>query len=428
MSLHSRKRARYVRSILSQGPTEAGYAFFRARRRRANLADADNLLAGDRLVLSADFAVDADDLQANAELVRAQLAAPPSEIDSIRWLVPGFYLVWGGGIHPILRLADHLAREHRVRSSFVVFDSTDPPVVARVKAGIGRAFPRLAGSEVHAADDRPAPADVAIATAWESVWRLVRTRDVQAKLFFIQDWEPDFYPAGSASALLEEAGRQGIPAIVNTAALADSYRSLGGPAVSFTPAVDSAVFHPPPSPRQKRPIRIVFYGRPRTSRNAFGLGLDTLRRVKEAHGDGVQILCAGEDWSPGQYGAADVLENVGMLESIEAVADLYRSCHIGLVFMLTRHPSYQPLEYMASGVATVTNENEHTGWLFEHERNALLSRPVPALVAKQVTRLVDDVALRDRVSAGGQSTVAGLSWDAGFEHVWDAMCGRARFE
>ena len=422
------KRGRYIRAILRQGPTEAGYAYFRARRRRLNVADdQSDLLASDRLVLAPDMQVEAEDLEANSRLVSAQLEGGPMEIRTIRWLVPGFYLVWGGGVHTILRFADHLQREHDVQSSFTVFDSDEPAVVDRVRSGIGRAFPALASSQVDPAAGRAGPADAYVATAWESAWRLVRTREAQAKFLFIQDWEPDFYPAGSASAMLGEVARQGIPAIVNTPALADSYRALGGPAVSFTPAVDTALFHPPAAPRPGHPVRIVFYGRPRTSRNAFGLGLETLRRVKERHGDGVEIVCAGEDWSPGQYGVTDVLENLGMLESIEAVAGLYRSCHVGLVFMLTRHPSYQPLEFMASGTVTVTNENPHTGWLLDHDRNALLSRPVPALVAEQVSRAVEDAALRERLAAAGRETVSKLSWEEGFERVWRSMTGRAPF-
>ena len=35
------KRFRHILTTLRRGPTEAGYAFFRARRRRRNLADGD---------------------------------------------------------------------------------------------------------------------------------------------------------------------------------------------------------------------------------------------------------------------------------------------------------------------------------------------------------------------------------------------------
>ena len=421
------KRGRYIRHVLRQGPTEAGYAFFRARRRRRNLADDDHLLASDRLVMSPDLAVEADDIEANARAIEAQLAAGPREIRTVRWLVPGFYLVWGGGVLTLLRFADHLTREHGVRHAFTVFDDADPAVVERVRRGIGEAFPALAGSVVEGPEAPLGPADAAIATAWEGAWRLVRARDVEAKFMFVQDWEPDFYSAGSASAMLEEVARQGIPALVNSPGLADSYRALGSPAVAFTPAVDTQRFRPPPR-RPAEPVRIVFYGRPMTPRNAFGLGLEALKRVKRRHGDGVEIVCAGEDWTPGQYGMSGVLENVGQLGDLDQVAELYRSCHIGLVFMLTRHPSYQPLEFMASGTVTVTNVNPHTEWLLEHDRNALLSPPVPALVAGQISRLVEDPALRDRLAAAGRTTVEALDWEPGFERLWQAMTGRVPFD
>jgi O-antigen biosynthesis protein len=132
-------------------------------------------------------------------------------------------------------------------------------------------------------------------------------------------------------------------------------------------------------------------------------------------------VCAGEDWSPGQYGVADVLENRGQLEDLDEVAALYRSCDVGLAFMLTRHPSYQPLEFMASGMVTVSNRNPHTAWLLRHEENALLADPLPALVAEQVARLVEDPGLRERLAAAGRAEVAGRSWDDELERVWGAM-------
>lgn len=419
-----RNRLRYMRAILRQGPTEAGYAYLRARRRRRNLADDDlQLLPSDRLVLSPGFEVSAEDIEANARTLRAQAEAGRLELRTVQWYVPGFYLVWGGGVHTLLRFADHLARNHRVENRFCVFDSDDPAVVVRVAKGMAEAFPALAGSEVQPRGANLRDCDAAIATAWDSAWRLVRFRGARAKFLFLQDWEPDFYPAGSASAMLTEVARLGIPGIVNTPALAESYRAHGSPAVSFVPAVDTQRFRPAHSDRPG-PVRIVFYGRPSTPRNAFGLGLAALRLVKERHGREVEIVCAGEDWSPGQFGAGDMLDNLGQLGTLDEVAELYRSCHIGLVFMLTRHPSYQPLEFMASGVATVSNRNPHTDWLLRHEHNALTAAPVPALVADQISRLVEDPLLRRRLAEAGRATVEPLEWDEQFEAVWQTVTGR----
>jgi O-antigen biosynthesis protein len=287
---------RYVREIVRQGPTETAYAYLRARRRRRNVADGElDLDPSDRLALERDLDVGRADLEANEATLRAYEQMGELDVRSIHWFVPSFYLVYAGGIHTVLRFADHAARRHGARSSFTVFDSDDPAMVRRVGRRIGVAFPALAGAPVQPASEEPAPCDVAFATAWESIYRLARFRGARAKLVFVQDWEADFYAAGSASALLREAAALGFPGIVNTSALADAWRSAGNPAVSFVPAVDTDRYHPPTESRRGGPVRVFFYARPSSSRNAFGLGLRALRELKAAWGERVEIVCSGED-------------------------------------------------------------------------------------------------------------------------------------
>ena len=426
----SRKRARYVWEIARRGPTEVGYAYFRARRRRRNLADDETELSeSDRLVFDGDYAVDDRDLEANAEVVAAWERAGGVRIETIQWFLPWFHLVYGGGVYTVLRFADRFAAEHGVLNRFHVYDRAGEHAAQDVAAKIATAFPGLREAPVTAADAELPRADAAIATAWTSAFPVVRDRRARAKFFFVQDLEPDFYPAGAASAVLEQAGRFGLPGVVNTPGLAEVYRSYGNPAVAFTPAVDTRRYHPSENARPPGATRIFFYGRPSQPRNAFGLGLAALRLVKRRFGDRVQIVCAGEDWNPGQYGMADVLENLGQLEDLDAVARLYRACHIGLSFMLTPHPSYQPMEFMASGMATVSNQNPHTGWLLRHERNALLAPALPSAVAEQIGRLVEDPGLRDRIARTGRDEVAQVRWEEEIDRVWEAMTSRpGRFE
>ena len=419
-----RRRARHIGRTIRRGPTEALYAALRARRRRRNLADDEPELGeGDRLALSPLFDLEPAHLEANRRTLEAYAALEALEIRSVQWFLPWFHLTHGGGIHTVLRFADRFARAHGIENRFSVYDRDDPAAARDVAAKIAGAFPALRGAPVSACAGGLPECDAAIATAWPGAYPLVRLDGARAKFFLVQDWEPDFHPAGSASALLEQAARFGIPGLVNTPGLADSYRACGNPAIAFTPAPDPR-YAPPPLPRPEAPVRLFFYGRPSVARNAFGLGLATLRRVKARLGDGVEILCAGEDWSPGQYGVADVLDNLGMLEDPGAVAELYRSCHAGLVFMLTRHPSYQPLEWMASGMVTVTNESEHTTWLLRHEENALVAPPLPAAMAAQAIRALTDAPLRDRIAATGLEIVAPLDWDTEIDRVHAAMTKR----
>ncbi len=137
-------------------------------------------------------------------------------------------------------------------------------------------------------------------------------------------------------------------------------------------------------------MRVFFYGRPKTARNAFGLGLAALGRLKENFGGRVEVICAGENWNPAQFGLAGKVRNLGVLGSLDEVAELYRSCDIGLVFMFSKHPSYQPFEFMASGMATVSNINPATAWLLRDGENCLLTPPLPTPTAERLGRLVED--------------------------------------
>lgn len=420
-----RRRARYVWEIARRGPTEIGYAYFRARRRRRNLADDEvELTESDRLVAAGDYDLRPADRAATTQIVTGWREGRGGAIRSIQWFMPWFHLVYGGGVYTVLRFADHFAREHGVENRFCIYDRDDQRFARQVAASLGGAFPALAAAEVTAAGIELKPSDAAVATAWPSAFPLVRFHDTGAKFFFVQDHEPAFHPAGAASAVLEQAARLGLPGIVNTPGLAEVYRVYGNPALAFTPAVDTARYRPADGPRGVGPVRIFFYGRPSQARNAFGLGLAALREVKRRFGDRVEIVCAGEDWNPGQYGAADVLRNLGQLTDLEAVARLYRSCDVGVCFMLTPHPSYQPLELMASGAATVSNHNPHTAWLLRDGENCLLAEPLPGAVADQVGRLVEDRELRERIAAAGRTEVAATRWEEQIERVWEAMTSR----
>jgi glycosyltransferase involved in cell wall biosynthesis len=149
--------------------------------------------------------------------------------------------------------------------------------------------------------------------------------------------------------------------------------------------------------------------------------MTALAKLKEMHGDRVEIICAGENWHPAQFGMADRITNLGVLRSLDEVGALYRSCDIGLVFMHTKHPSYQPFEFMASGMATVSNINPATAWLLRDGENCLLTPPLPSPTAERLSRLVSDEGLRRRIAEAGLREVRRFRWDAQIEKVWRAM-------
>lgn len=428
MSRFGKVRRDYIRSIVRQGPTEIGYAYFRARRRRKNIADDESMLTeSDQLMLSGAFDANDELLAANAELINRYRRSDDHEIKSVVWFLPFFHHVYFGGTHTLLRFAEHFARVHGVVTHFHCYD-VGPDPVPEMAGKIGEAFPALREatftSAVQGLDSLPS-SDAAIATLWSGAYPLLHLKNTRAKFYFVQDNEPQFYPAGAASGLVEETYRLGFPGIVNTPGLADVYRSYGNPAVAFVPAVDLDRYHPPSEPRDPdAPVRVFFYARPKTPRNAFSLGIMSLGMLKDRHGDRVEIVCAGEPWNPGQFGMAGKMTNLGTLGSLDDVAALYRTCDVGLVFMHTKHPSYQPFEFMASGVATVSNMNPATTWLLRDGENCLLTPPLPTPTTERLSRLVVDRALRERIVAAGLDEIRRYRWDEQIEVAWRAMCRR----
>ncbi|MEN9799829.1 MAG: hypothetical protein RL653_3526 [Pseudomonadota bacterium] len=344
----------------------------------------------------------------------------------VTWFIPAFSHPFGG-VHTLLRFGHLLRQRHGVRSLFVAYTRTDE-TARELAARAATVFPEPPG-EFHVlrdwdAVDQLPPTDLAVATLWTSAYLVPRHPHARSLAYFVQDDESLFYAAGTYALLAEHTYRLGLYGIFNTRGLHDAITArhpMRG--CWFEPTVDWDVFHPPERPRtQGRPLRVIFYGRPTTNRNAFELGLAALRRLKARHGDGVEILSAGEAWNPADHGVRGVVRNLGVL-SYARTGALYRGCDVGLCFMFSRHPSYLPLEWMASGVGLVTNDNPDNRWLLEHGRNCLLAQPTVEHVEAALSRLVTDAGLRQALAAEGVQRLQRTSWEAEVDRVHAALTG-----
>ena len=346
---------------------------------------------------------------------RAQLAEAAgleAPVRTVNWYLPAFEHAFYGGVHTILRFADGWRGRHGVESRFLIHDEPEASAEA-LRARIGEAFPALGASTVLVLRDgvRPPEADAGICTLWTGAYLLLKEQGVRRKLYFLQDDERLFYPAGTQSALAGATWRFGFPALVNTPGLRDVYaRESGAPAFAFVPAVDAAVFHPPATARPERPFRVFFYGRPRNDRNAFELGLAALARLKRRRGDAVEVVAAGSGVPRAVAARFPEIAFRGLLP-YAATGDLYRSCHAGLSLMLTRHPSYLPFELMACGAVPVVNVNPDNAWLLRDGENAVVCEPTVSALCAGLERLVDDPGLRGRLAAEGVRAVTAHGWD-----------------
>lgn len=385
----------------------------------------DSGLSGGRLAYARQSQGMAQMLDCTPEQVRREgLAKVPGKPPRhLTWFVPFFKHPFGG-VHTILRFADAWRRRHGVTNHFVIYDNpnvTEREILARVAMIYSEppgSFEILKGVS---GIQRLPPTDVAMATLWTSAYFTLKHPSAQTRAYFVQDFEPTFYAAGTLSALAENTYRLGHFGIFNSPGLRDwitAHYPMDG--VAFEPAVDRDVFHARGRRPASGPTQLFFYGRPSVDRNAFELGLEALRVVKKRLGNAVRIVSAGEGWNPAWFGAGDVLENLGILP-YKRTAELYRTVDVGLCFMFTKHPSYLPLELMASGVTVVTNDNPANTWLLRDGENCLLAMPTVSAVAAQLEAAVRNRELRTRVGQAAAERMAASSWDAAADRAWEGL-------
>lgn len=366
------------------------------------------------------FQITDDDIAVSKKACDAPV---PEKIQTATWFVPYFNHIAYGGIQTIFRFIEKLSIEG-VENNIVIYDN--PTVdVDKLKEIIADYFPRLKNYKITVFSDdkidsiqKLPKSDIAFCTLWVSAYVLLRYNKTKRKYYFIQDYEPFFYVAGSTFALAESTYRFGFRGVVNTPGLLAAINQRHGlEGISFIPAVNQQLYSPDPKKNNKK-VRIFFYARPSNPRNAFILGVLTIKRLIAKYGKNIEIITAGAEWDESEYDLKGKITNRGLIQSLEEVAALYRSCDIGFAYMLNKHPSYQMLEYAASGVATVMNQNEDHHWLYRDGENCLLAEPSPAAMAEKIGQLVDDPKLRAKLVIAARKDL-GYSWDQQTEMIWN---------
>ena len=176
------------------------------------------------------------------------------DIRSITWFLPAFKNPFFGGVMTILRFANHLKQTENIRNHFVITGSDNPQ---QYREMIARAFPDLRDESVETVTTvhdvaRLSPTDAAVVTYWTTAYFQLLFNQTRRKFYFVQDYEPMFYPAGSSSAQILATYRFGYYGIGNTQSIGDLYAYASGcQSAYFVPAVDTQLFHPPLDPTER---------------------------------------------------------------------------------------------------------------------------------------------------------------------------------
>ncbi len=355
---------------------------------------------------------------------RLQTKPGKGQLESITWFLPEFNNAFYGGVHTLLRFADGFWRSHKLRSTFCTLGRIPE---RRVRAQVAAAFPELAAASTFFCIDAQSkvnqlPAsDAAVCSLWTTAYAALEFEKARRKFYFIQDDEALFYPAGSISALVEATYRFGFHGICNTVSLLKNYTARGGQGEFFTPCVDANVFHSR-NRVHRLPHTLFCYGRPGHPRNSFELLSAALRMLKQRMGEDLLAISAGAEWEPRDYHLDGVVQNLGIL-SYKNTGALYRMCDAGVAIMMTRHPSYLPMELMACGSLVVTNRNPDTAWLLKDGENCLLSDLSPSSLADRIQEGLENDSLRSQITARAGDFVQTDcgDWEKQIERIYGFM-------
>ncbi|WP_224360479.1 rhamnosyltransferase WsaF family glycosyltransferase [Hyalangium versicolor] len=348
----------------------------------------------------------------DAFLVRREEAAPPPEkaearparkgrkILKVSWVVPGLPL-GSGGHRNIIRVAYHLQRfGHDLELYFTGTDETGPELTKKVQ----KHFYPLDCPMFRYQGDFNAT-DVIFATHWSTVEVALRHRSQAEHLaYFVQDFEPLFYPMGSEYILAENTYRQGLYHITSGPWCAHLLREqYHVPAEHFIFPIDRDIYYPRPR-AEGGPLRVLFFGRPEMPRRCYDIGLSMLKHLHQLVPDVELNLYGSRELASHSFPFPAKVH--ALLPGIQDLANLYASSDVGVAFSTT-NPSLVPYEMMACGLPVVDlhrpgNEINYGG----RQDIALLADPIPERMAIQVAELLKDPAERARRSKAGIELVS----------------------
>jgi hypothetical protein len=270
--------------------------------------------------------------------------------------------------------------------------------VARHERVIRQYWPGMR-AEVRSVYDGPAQLDAYVASGWDTAhvlasWSALPTR----RLYFIQDFEPLFYPLGSHYLLAEDTYRFGFRAITVGRMLAELLRDQFGVEARVAEfGCDTSVYHlTNPRPR----TGVVFYSKRDTARRGFTLGVLALKEFHRRHPQH-EIHLFGDVDAQVPFPAT----NHGVLEPAQLSA-LYNRSAAGIALSFT-NLSLVPDEMLACGAVPVLAESAYSRASID---NPYLRWTTPTPFA--LTDALTDIVTRGPAPADVASSVRKTPWDS----------------
>ena len=336
-----------------------------------------------------------------------QFQASDESAHTINWVIPDFNIGSGGhlNVFRLIYLLEGLGYSNRVLLIQSKFDSSE--VAGRTIRE--HFYPIKAKVMIDQAELEPAA--ITVATSWISAYVVRNFQSTKHRCYFVQDYEPYFYPHSSEYAFAEASYHFGFYGITAGNWLAHKLKSEHGmQTLGMGFSYDRDLYRPFPK-KNKDVKQVFFYARPATERRGFELGLLTLNLVAKKIPD-VTFVLAGGDLS--EYNIPFKHISPGNV-AVKDLPELYSQCDVALVLSLT-DLSLLPVELMACGCSVVSNRGDNVEWLLNSE-NAVLADATPEALSEGIIYLLENDEQRKKLIESAMVFSANTRWDTEAEKV-----------
>lgn len=243
-------------------------------------------------------------------------------------------------------------------------------------------------------------AHAVVATHWPSAYAMFNVQTAGKRFYFVQDYEPSFYPVGTNSALAESTYRMGFHGLTAGRWLTEKLVAEFGMQSDWFPfGCDTSRYRFNSSSKRNG---VAFYARAGTPRRAVELGMLALELFAKRRPD-IDLHLFGEDLGklPFKY------MNHGLV-SPDKLGEIYNQCFAGLSLSLT-NVSLVPHEMLACGCIPVVNDADHNRIVLDnpHVRYAQISPNALADALHAIATMPDF----ESASKQAAESIRSVSWD-----------------
>lgn len=332
---------------------------------------------------------------------------------TLNWVIPEMGVGSGGHIN-IFRFVTHLQRLG-IKNRIYIFKGTSFHTNEEMREFLREHYNILSDDiEVYNDVSFMKFAHGTFATSWNTAYFVKRFNNTISKFYFVQDFEPYFFPLGSEYMFAENTYKFGFRGITAGDWLKDKLRKeYGMKTSSFSFSYDRELY----VKKEKRDNvkRLFFYARPVTARRAFELGLLSLNEIAKRIPD-VEVVFAG--WDVSNYEIPFNHLNGGSVK-LDELSDLYAQCDMCLVLSNT-NLSLLPLEVMASNSVAVCTRGDNSEWLVNDD-NAVMVDFDSIAIADTIEYYYNNPDKLAEIRRKGMEFAESTSWETEAKKVYDAV-------